>query len=130
VPVRQLPTLPDAEPVEVDDLDALFKGFADPTRIRILNLLAAGELCVCDVVDILGLPQPTVSRHLAYLRRMGLVTATREWKFAHYRLAEPANPVHRNLIACVRSCFTGVPSLDRERAHAEKRAAARASEPC
>ena len=133
MPVRALPTLPDpldAEPVEIDDLDALFKGFADPTRIRILNLLAAGELCVCDVVDILHLPQPTISRHLAYLRRMGLVTATREWKFAHYRLAEPANTVHGNLVACVRSCFSGVPSLDRERAQAAKRAAARAIEPC
>jgi len=75
----------------VDDLDAVFKGFADPTRIRILSVLAAGELCVCDIVDILRLPQPAVSRHLAYLRRMGLVDATREWKFAHYRLAKPAH---------------------------------------
>jgi ArsR family transcriptional regulator len=114
----------------VDDLDAVFKGFADPTRIRILSLLAAGELCVCDLVEILGLPQPTVSRHLAYLRRMGLVEATREWKFAHYRLAEPTNVVHRNLLACVRSCFTGVPSLDRERALAEARVRDRAADPC
>ena len=49
----------------VADLDLLFKGFADPTRIRILSVLAAGELCVCDIVELLGLPQPTVSRHLA-----------------------------------------------------------------
>ena len=81
----------------VDDLDAVFKGFADPTRIRILSVLAAGELCVCDIVDILRLPQPAVSRHLAYLRRMGLVDATREWKFARYRLAKPEHAVHRNL---------------------------------
>jgi ArsR family transcriptional regulator, arsenate/arsenite/antimonite-responsive transcriptional repressor len=121
--------LPLATPT-VTDLDALFKAFADPTRIRVLNVLAAGELCVCDVVDILRLPQPTVSRHLGYLRRAGLVEATREWKFAHYRLAEPANAVHRNLVNCVRSCFTGVPSLDAERAHAVKRVAARAAEPC
>jgi ArsR family transcriptional regulator, arsenate/arsenite/antimonite-responsive transcriptional repressor len=117
-------------PIAVDDLDALFKGFADPTRLRILNLLAAGELCVCDIVDILALPQPTVSRHLSYLRRMGLVTATREWKFAHYRLAEPTNSVHRNLVACVQSCFTGVPSLDQERVQAVGRAETRAAEPC
>lgn len=102
----------------VDDLDALFRGFADPTRLRVLNALVAGELCVCDLVDLLGLPQPAVSRHLAYLRRMGLVEATREWKFAHYRLASPGNAVHRNLIACVRSCFTGVPTLEAERAAA------------
>lgn len=61
---------------------------------------------------------------------MGLVEATREWKFAHYRLAEPTNAVHRNLLACVRSCFTGVPSLDRERALAEGRVRERASDPC
>jgi ArsR family transcriptional regulator, arsenate/arsenite/antimonite-responsive transcriptional repressor len=123
-----LPVLDDAKAPSVVELDTLFKGFADPTRIRILSLLAAGELCVCDIVEILGLPQPTVSRHLAYLRRSGLVEATREWKFAHYRLAEPANAVHRNLVACVRSCFTGVPALDAERARAEARA--RTAHPC
>lgn len=116
--------------VELHDLDALFKGFADPTRLRVLNALAAGELCVCDLVELLGLAQPAVSRHLAYLRRMGLVEATREWKFAHYRLAEPANAVHRNLIACVRGCFTGVPSLDAERAAAVVRVRERAQVPC
>jgi ArsR family transcriptional regulator len=114
----------------VDDLDAVFKGFADPTRIRILSVLAAGELCVCDIVDILRLPQPAVSRHLAYLRRMGLVDATREWKFAHYRLAEPAHAVHQNLLNCVRSCFRGIDSLHAERRQAEARVKARASEPC
>lgn len=116
--------------VEVDELDALFKGFADPTRLRVMNALAAGELCVCDLVELLALPQPAVSRHLAYLRRMGLVVATRDWKFAHYRLAEPTNAVHRNLIACVRGCFTGVPSLDAERALASVLVQARAAEPC
>jgi ArsR family transcriptional regulator len=114
----------------VDDLDALFRGFADPTRLRILNALAAGELCVCDLVDLLQMAQPAVSRHLAYLRRAGLVEATREWKFAHYRLAEPRNAVHRNLIACVRACFAGVPSLDAERALAMERVRERAEAPC
>ena len=114
----------------IDDLDAVLKGFADPTRIRILSVLAAGELCVCDIVEILGLPQPLVSRHLAYLRRSGLVEATREWKYAHYRLAEPEHAVHRNLINCVRTCFRGIRSLDRERARAEARVKARATDPC
>ncbi len=114
----------------IQDLDVLFKGFADPTRIRILSLLAAGELCVCDIVDILALPQPTVSRHLAYLRRMGLVEATREWKFAHYRLAEPEHAVHRSLLNCARTCFRGIASLDEERAAAQARVKARASNPC
>jgi ArsR family transcriptional regulator len=105
----------------VADLDLLFRGIADETRLRILNALAAGELYVGDLVEILRLPQSTVSRHLAYLRRAGLVEATREWKFARYRLTSPTHAVHRNIVDCVRSCFTGVPSLDRERAAAARR---------
>ncbi len=122
VPSRTI--LPGAAP-GVTALDALFKGFADPTRIRILNLLAAGELCVCDIVEILRLPQPTISRHLARLRHAGLVEVTRDAKFAHYRLAKPASAVHATLLACVRSCFRGVPLLDRERARAARRVATR-----
>ena len=105
----------------VSDLDALFRGFADPVRLRILNVLAAGELCVGDIVDVLDLPQPTISRHLAYLRRSGLVKATREWNVARYRLADATHPVHERLIDCVRSCFRGIRTLDRERARAEGR---------
>ena len=113
----------------VDDLDEVFKGFADPTRIRILSLLAAGELCVSDIVEILELPQPAVSRHLAYLRRMGLVEVKRDLKFAHYRLAAPEHAVHQNLIRCVRTCFRGITSLDHERSKAEARVQSRTSEP-
>ncbi len=111
-------------------LDLLFRGFADPTRIRVLNLLAAGELCVCDLVDLLGLPQSTVSRHLRYLLRAGLVEVTREWKFAHYRLASPAIQTHRTLLGCVKTCFRGVTQLDRERAAAKARVRARVAQPC
>ena len=114
----------------VHQVDAVFKAFADPTRIRILNLLVAGELCVCDVVNVLRLPQPTVSRHLAYLRRMGLVEVTRETRFAHYRLAEAEHAVHEELLACMRIRFPSIVSLHRERRQAEVRVKARASEPC
>jgi ArsR family transcriptional regulator len=114
----------------VADLDLLFRGFADPTRLRLLNLLAAGELCVCDLVEILGIPQSTVSRHLRYLHRAGLVEVTRDWKYAHYRLATPELAVHRTLLGCVRTCFPGIAQLDRERALAEARARARAAAPC
>ena len=58
-------------------VDRIFRAFSDRTRLRILNLLSAGELCVCDIVRVLDLPQPKVSRHLAYLRRAGLVSAAR-----------------------------------------------------
>jgi len=63
ISVRKRPAGKSAGAATVGDLDAVLKGFADPTRIRILSLLAAGELCVCDIVEILGLPQPAVSRH-------------------------------------------------------------------
>lgn len=119
-----------APPSAVIELDTLFKGFADPTRLRILSCLAAGELCVCDIVEILRVSQPTISRHLAYLRRAGLVEATRESKYAHYRLAKPSDAIHRNLIACVRTCFRGIGALDRERAKAERRVAERDADPC
>jgi ArsR family transcriptional regulator len=111
-------------------LDGLFKGFADPTRIRILNLLAAGELCVCDLVVLLRLSQPTVSRHLAYLRRAGLVAARPDLKFTYYRLADPGDPVHQNLLACVRSSFRGIAALDREREAAATRVGERRERPC
>jgi ArsR family transcriptional regulator len=114
----------------IADLDLLFRGFADPTRIRILNLLAAGELCVCDLVELLAVPQSTVSRHLRYLHRAGLVEVSREWKFAHYRLADADLPVHRTLLGCVRNCFRGIDRLDRERARAEAKARARVADPC
>jgi ArsR family transcriptional regulator len=110
----------------LSDLDALFKGFADPTRVRILNLLAVGELCVCDLVAVLGLPQPAVSRHLAYLRRMGLVRARRDLKYAYYRLAEPVHRVQADLLRYVRTGFRGIPPLDGERARAAARARRRA----
>jgi ArsR family transcriptional regulator len=112
------------------DIQELFKGFADPTRIRILNLLTAGELCVCDITDILGLPQSTASRHLGYLLRAGLVEVARQWKFSHYRLAAPSNPVHRNLLRCARESFPEISSLERERERAGKRVRERETEPC
>jgi len=121
---------PSAPATTAVELDTLFKGFADPTRIRILNLLAAGDLCVCDIVALLQLPQPLVSRHLAYLRRTGLVVGTRDLRFAHYRLAEPRGAVHRHLLACVRSCFRGIMGLDRERRAAERRARLRRRNAC
>lgn len=125
------PAPPDA--AELARLDALFRGVADPTRIRLLNMLAAGELCVCDLVDLTGLPQPTVSRHLAYLRRSGLVVVTRGWKFAHYRLADPAEPakaVHAALLALIHEALDRTPSLAAERAAAAAASMVRLATPC
>lgn len=80
-------------PVSVKpDLVTLFQALGDPTRLRLLNLMAVGEVCVCFFVEILGDAQPKISRHLAYLRRAGLVEARRDGKWIHYRLHRPANP--------------------------------------
>jgi ArsR family transcriptional regulator len=125
------------EPV-VDDIasgDAgrcalLTAGVADPTRVRLLNLLAAGELCVCDLVQVLQLPQPTVSRHLAYLRRSGWVQASRGPRLAHYRLSEPADAMHAGLLHWVRESLPSLPGLASERALGETACAERRRIPC
>jgi ArsR family transcriptional regulator len=74
------------------DLVTLFQALADPTRLRLLNLMAAGEVCVCFFVEIFDEPQPKISRHLAYLRRAGVVTARRDGKWMHYSLTMPSDP--------------------------------------
>jgi ArsR family transcriptional regulator len=72
-------------------LDRLFRALGDPTRLRLLHLMSGGEICVCFFVEILRTSQPKISRHLAYLRRAGLVAARRDGKWMHYRLVEPAD---------------------------------------
>jgi ArsR family transcriptional regulator len=74
------------------NLVPLFSALADGTRLRILNLLRHREVCVCYFVELLDETQPKISRHLAYLRRAGLVSARREGKWIHYSLARPADP--------------------------------------
>jgi ArsR family transcriptional regulator len=94
----------------------LFRAFADPTRLRILNLLTVGkELCVCDLCAALDETQPKVSRHLATLRRAGLVDVRRDGRWKHYALAGPASALHRTLVRCVRSCLADVDVLARDR---------------
>lgn len=71
------------------DMVQLFAALADPTRLRLLNLMNGREVCVCYFVEILKQSQPKVSRHLAYLRRAGIVEARREGKWMHYRIEWP-----------------------------------------
>lgn len=75
-----------------DGLARLFAALADRTRLRLLNLINGREVCVCYFVAILGQSQPKISRHLAYLRRAGIVAARREGKWMHYRIVVPAHP--------------------------------------
>ena len=71
------------------NLERFFQAFGDNTRLRLLNLMGDQEICVCYFVEILGGPQPKVSRHLAYLRSAGIVAARREGKWMHYRIVMP-----------------------------------------
>ena len=101
------------------DSTRLLKAFADPVRLRLLNLLSGEreEVCVCHLNEALGLSQPTVSRHLAYLRKHGLVVGRKEGLWVHYRLAKAKAGLHRILLGCLDSCL-GDPvifSQDRQR---------------
>src|SRR5579864_8578975 len=77
---------------ETYDLALLFAALSDRTRLRLLNLMDGREVCVCYFVEILGQSQPKISRHLAYLRRAGVVAARREGKWMHYKIVMPSRP--------------------------------------
>jgi len=102
------------------DLAELFQALGDRTRLRILNLLAGGELCVCYFVELLGAPQPKISRHLAYLRRAGLVASRREGKWMHYRLVRPAGAQPARIIDALLESLTEDRQMQRDRAALEK----------
>jgi ArsR family transcriptional regulator, arsenate/arsenite/antimonite-responsive transcriptional repressor len=99
----------------LDSTVELFKAFADPVRLRLLNLLADGEVCVCHLHEALELPQSTVSRHLAYLRTRGLVVGRKDGLWVHYRLAKPVGELHRMLISGLGTCAQGVATLAEDR---------------
>lgn len=94
-----------------DAVDRMFRAFSDRTRLRILHLLRRGEVCVGDLVTILRVPQPKVSRHLAYLRKSGLVVVRKEGLWSHYSLAPAKGAFHQKLVECLACCFGDVPEL-------------------
>jgi ArsR family transcriptional regulator, arsenate/arsenite/antimonite-responsive transcriptional repressor len=83
----------------------LFAALADPTRLRLLNLMNGREVCVCYFVEILKQGQPKISRHLAYLRRAGIVEARREGKWMHYRIEPPADPKAASILDATLKSF-------------------------
>src|SRR5580692_1774161 len=85
------------------DVVRLFAALADVTRLRLLNLMNGREVCVCYFVEILGQGQPKISRHLAYLRRAGLVTARREGKWMHYRIVPQSDAASASILAALLS---------------------------
>ena len=103
----------------LDALEGVLKALGDKTRLRILGLLTSGEVCVCHLHESLKLPQPTVSRHLAYLRRAGLVESRKNGLWVHYRLTDPGDPVLRTAVQTVAHCTTHLPTTtqDRRRLH-------------
>ena len=97
-----------------EKVDLMFRAFSDRTRLRLLNLLRGGEICVCDLVAVLATSQPKVSRHLAYLRKAGLVVARKDGLWMHYRLSPARSEFHQSLLNCLACCFQSVPELRRD----------------
>ena len=101
----------------IHELAEMYGALADATRLRILGVLADGEVCVCHIHEALRLPQPTVSRHLAHLRRAGLVKTRRDGLWIHYRLSEVADPSARAALSAAVHAIGHAPATrtDQER---------------
>jgi ArsR family transcriptional regulator len=106
---------------QLTQLEVLFKALADATRLRILRLLMAGEVCVCDIHDTLKIPQAKASRHLAYLRRAGLVTTRRDGLWVHYTLATSADPIIATIKDATTHVLGHVDALKKDAERFEKR---------
>jgi ArsR family transcriptional regulator len=91
----------------IEDATELFRVMADPIRLRILHLLRGGELCVGDLVTVLAVPQPTASRHLANLKRAGLISARKNSYWTYYSLAPAKTPLRRKLQECLEADAAG-----------------------
>src|SRR5690349_21399015 len=99
---------------DLDDLTQVYAALADPTRLRILSLLGEDEICVCHLHASLDVPQPTASRHLAYLRKSGLVEARRDGIWMHYRLAKIDNPVVAAVVKAALHALTHTAIRDKD----------------
>ena len=99
------------------DKELFFRALADRTRLRLLNLMQSEEVCVCFFVEVLKTNQPKISRHLAYLRRAGIVDARREGQWIHYRIVSPDDPGAASVLKDVMSWMAGDQEMqhDRER---------------
>lgn len=102
------------------NMELLFKALADPTRLRLINLIGDDEVCVCFFVEVLKTNQPKISRHLAYLRRAGVVAARREGKWIHYRMVEPPDEQAARMFREVRSWLENDQDMQRDRARLAK----------
>jgi ArsR family transcriptional regulator len=98
------------------DLELLFRALADRTRLRLINLMGGDEVCVCFFVEALKMSQPKISRHLAYLRRAGIVAVRREGKWMHYRIVTPEDKHAALMLDQLRASLSGDSQMRRDRA--------------
>jgi ArsR family transcriptional regulator len=105
----------------VAEMERLFRALADATRLRILGLLLTGEVCVCHIHESLRIPQPKASRHLAYLRRAGLVATRRDGLWIHYRLAVSSDPVVRIIQQAVANALRHVETVQKDADRLQKK---------
>jgi ArsR family transcriptional regulator len=98
------------------DLELLFRALADRTRLRLIHLMGDDEVCVCFFVEALKMSQPKISRHLAYLRRAGIVAVRREGKWMHYRLVPPKDKHATRMLGQLRASLSGESEMQRDRA--------------
>jgi ArsR family transcriptional regulator, arsenate/arsenite/antimonite-responsive transcriptional repressor len=105
---------------DLKGIDRLLKALADPTRLRIVTLLQGGEVCVCHIHDSLKIPQPKASRHLAYLRKAGVVEADKRGLWVYYKLAHQTALV-QTLLDAARHCAShaSIPQQDAKRLERE-----------
>jgi ArsR family transcriptional regulator, arsenate/arsenite/antimonite-responsive transcriptional repressor len=99
-------------------VDLMFRAFSDRTRLRILSLLLKKEFCVGDIVDILQVSQPRISRHLAYLRKAKLVTVRKAGLWSYYTIASAETAFHKKLLSCLGNCFSEVPQIQADQTRA------------
>jgi ArsR family transcriptional regulator len=107
-------------PSKTYDLAQFFAALSDPTRLRLLNLMDEREVCVCYFVEILGQSQPKISRHLAYLRRAGIVAARREGKWMHYKIAPPPHEGAARILRDTLSTLREEKGMKADRSRLEK----------
>ncbi len=99
----------------VFNMELFFAALADRTRLRLINLIGDDEICVCFFVEVIKTNQPKISRHLAYLRRAGIVEARREGKWMHYRVVEPKDPHAARVFQEVRSWISEDKEMQKDR---------------
>jgi ArsR family transcriptional regulator len=99
----------------VFDPELFFSALADRTRLRLLNLMGDGEVCVCFLADTLGTNDPKISRHLAYLKRADLVSARRDGKWMHYRIRQPQDPHASEVLTATLKMLRSDKTMEKDR---------------